>query len=196
MDPLTITASIVTLIEAGSQLSRLLRKVIRLKKAPAVLLALNNEISDLQVVIGDINDLLRIADRDDIATPRSLANALEQVKSVLLELERFVAYDLTTVTSDSSEFRIDKSVLLRSEKRLQVSFSLMTVLLMNEFDPEIPVDFQRRYSKCQTRVSAWLKCLHLYSKPTRSYGSKAYLRRDRDTATKATRTIGRAKLFG
>ena len=116
MDPLSSLTSVVTLVEIVRKLSELLTKAVNVKNAPDVLLALNNEISDLHLVIDDVNDLL-LASTFNIP-PKSLGSALERVKSTLLQLEKFVAHELTTFDSAGSA-RIDKSTFFRKEHRLQ-----------------------------------------------------------------------------
>ena len=115
MEPLSSLASVVTLVELVGKSSKLLNKAIRLKHAPDVLLALNNEISDLHLVLDDVNDLLLAS--TSFVPPESLDSALERVKTTLLQLEQFVAYELTTYDSDGSA-RVDKSTLFRKEQRL------------------------------------------------------------------------------
>ena len=120
MDPLSISASVVTLLSAGGTLSKLLRKGIGLKNAPDVLRALNDEVSELQSTANDVDDLLRTATRDpDDRPPKSLTGSLSRVKSVLLQLESYISYQLTTVTDDGESVRLDKSVYVRAERRLQ-----------------------------------------------------------------------------
>ena len=120
MDPLSISASVVTLLGAGGTLAKLLRKGIGLKNAPDVLRALNDEVSELQLTANDVNDLLWTANRDpDDHPPKSLVSTLSRVKSILLQLESYISYQLTTVTADGESNRLDKSVYLRAEHRLQ-----------------------------------------------------------------------------
>ncbi len=120
MDPLSISASVVTLLGAGGTLSKLLSKCISLKNAPDVLRALNDEVSQLQSIVNDVNDLLWTAARDtDGHPPKSLISTLSRVKSILLQLESYISYQLTTVTVDGESIRLDKSVYLRTERRLQ-----------------------------------------------------------------------------
>ena len=120
MDPLSISASVVTLLSAGGTLSKLLRKGIGLKNAPDVLRALNDEVSELQSTANDVDDLLRTATRDpDDRPPKSLTGSLSRVKSGLLQLESYISYQLTTVTDDGESIRLDKSVYVRAERRLQ-----------------------------------------------------------------------------
>ena len=120
MDPLSISASVVALLGAGGTLSKLLRKGIGLKNAPDVLRALNDEVSELQSIANDVNDLLWTATQDtDDHPPESLISTLSRVKSILLRLESYISYQLTTVTADGGSIRVDKSVYLRAERRLQ-----------------------------------------------------------------------------
>ena len=120
MDPLAVSASVLTLLGAGGTLSKLLRKGIDLKNAPDVLRALNDETFELQSTANDVNDLLWTATRDcDESPPKSLVSSLNRVKSVLLQLESYISYQLTTFTADGENTRLDKSVYLRAERRLQ-----------------------------------------------------------------------------
>ena len=120
MDPLSVSASVVALLGAGGTLAKLLRKGIGLKNAPDVLRALNDEVSELQATANDVNDLLWTANRDsDDHPPKSLISSLSRVKSILLQLESYVSYQLTIVTADGEGNRLDKSVYFRAEHRLQ-----------------------------------------------------------------------------
>lgn len=120
MDPLSVSAGVVALLGAGGTLAKLLRKGIGLKNAPDVLRALNDEVSELQSTANDVNDLLWTANRDaDEIPPKSLVSTLNRVKSILLQLESYISYQLTTVTADGGSNRLDKSVYLRAEHRLQ-----------------------------------------------------------------------------
>lgn len=119
MDPLSISASVLTLLGAGGTLSKLLRKGIDLKNAPDVLRALNDEVAELQFTANDVNDLLWTANRDfDDPPPKSLSSSLSRVKSILLQVESYISYQLTTFTADGEGIRLDKSVYLRAERRL------------------------------------------------------------------------------
>ena len=120
MDPLSVSASVVALLGAGGTLAKLLRKGIGLKNAPDVLRALNDEVSELQSTANDVNDLLWSANLDaDGHPPKSLVSTLNRVKSILLQLESYISYQLTTVTADGGSNRLDKSVYVRAEHRLQ-----------------------------------------------------------------------------
>jgi hypothetical protein len=120
MDPLSISASVVALLSAGGTLSKLLRKGIGLRNAPDLLRALNDEVAGLQSTATDVDDLLRTASRDpNNRPPKSLVSSLSRIKSTLLQLEGCISYQLTTVTADGDGIRLDRSVYLRAERRLQ-----------------------------------------------------------------------------
>ena len=57
MDPLSLTASIITVIGVGGQAAGALRKLASLKGAPEIILALNNELNDLHLVVSAIQDI-------------------------------------------------------------------------------------------------------------------------------------------
>ncbi|KAG8529152.1 uncharacterized protein KY384_005787 [Bacidia gigantensis] len=116
MDPLSVTASILAILGAGGKIGKGLKKVVHLKDAPDALLALNNEVADLKLVVADIDDHLRALEEvSDSAPPKSVTSALEKVKSTTLELERYIAYDLTTVDGKTKDLRVDRSKWMRAE---------------------------------------------------------------------------------
>ena len=119
MDPLSVSAVIVTFIEAGGKLAKLIKKGIDLKDAFQVLHALENEISRLRIIVGEVDDLLRTAAEDGLRNPlRALVSELENLKGTLLQLEEYMAYELTTPTANGSRIRIDISDYIRAERRL------------------------------------------------------------------------------
>ena len=117
MEPVSAVASVVTLLEAGGFISRKLKQLAQLRKDD-VLSALNNEIEDLRLVVEEVSDIVGSAD-DAGHAPRSLAlqRAIQTVKDALLDLQRFLAYDVTTFTA--AQARLDKSVYLRTTEKLQ-----------------------------------------------------------------------------
>ena len=119
MDPLSITAAIVTLLSTGSTVDKALKRVIGLKDAPNVLLALNNEVADLRLLISDVSDILQARDDDtNQCSTNHLFRGLERVKDDVRELEQFVVYQLTTL-GRNGDARVDKSRFLRHQIRMQ-----------------------------------------------------------------------------
>lgn len=125
MDPLSLTASIIAVVGAGSTIGKGLKKAVAARHMPDVVLALNNEISDLRYIVHDLDDLLRQHDqvahenRGPLPGNASLSSALEHVKQTLLALESLVAYELTTVDSTNGRIKIDWSSWLRAEPKVQ-----------------------------------------------------------------------------
>ena len=119
-DPLTIITAVVTLLGAGGQIGKRLKKVVSLKNAPGILLAVNNEITDLRAVVQIFDDLLqRQYNTGDAAPYSQLSVSLEKVKQTLLRLEQLVSYELTVIVGDDHHLRLDKSVWLLAEPKFR-----------------------------------------------------------------------------
>ena len=116
MDPLSITASILAIFDAGGKVGKGLKKLIRLKDAPNAFLALKNEATDLHCVVQDVDDLLRQR-LDEQAIPSSITGALSQAKSTLLALDKMIAYDLSMIMADGCQ-KVDRSSWLRAERKV------------------------------------------------------------------------------
>lgn len=119
MDPLSVTASILAVLGAGGEVGKACKKIIDLRDAPDALIALNNEVTDLHILVRDVDDILRQHSRisETDALP-SVISALKRVKATLLRLESLIAYELTT-PSGSNGRRLDRSVWLRAESKVQ-----------------------------------------------------------------------------
>ncbi len=120
MDPLSITAGIVAILGAGGVLGKRVKSLIALESAPDELLILNNEISDLQYVLHDVQDLLQQhLDGQGAPVPLALTKALQRSRETVLALEKLIAYDLTVIDSRYKKPRVDKSRWLRALKDLE-----------------------------------------------------------------------------
>ncbi len=119
-DPLSITTTIVTLLGAGGQIGKILKKLVSLRNAPGILLAVNNEITDLRAVVQIFDDLLQRQYNTSNAAPYSqLSVSLEKVKQTLLRLEQLFSYELTVIEGDDLHLRLDKSVWLLAEPKFR-----------------------------------------------------------------------------
>ena len=125
MDPLSMTASILAVVGAGSTVRKGLKKLISARRLPDILLQLNNEVTDLQYIIQDVNDLLRQRsqstgeDRCPLSSHTSLTSALEHAKATLLALESLIVYELTIVDSLNGRTKIDWIMWLRVESKVK-----------------------------------------------------------------------------
>ena len=122
MDPLSVTASIIALFQAGGAVGKALRKIANLRNAPDILLALNNEVADLHCLVENIDDVLRqhreIIGEEPIVC---LCRALDRAKRTLLKLENMLAYKLTSIKCKDGESHLvlDRSSWLRLENSVQ-----------------------------------------------------------------------------
>jgi hypothetical protein len=120
MDPLSLTASIIAIVQLSGTIGKGLKRIINLKNAPDIFLALNNEVADLQCIVQDTDDLLRqnpdITGIDPIA---SVGRALDKAKRTLYRLESLLAYELTAIKRKDNETKLDRSVWLRAERKVQ-----------------------------------------------------------------------------
>lgn len=85
MDPLSIAASAIALLEATRRISKGLQRLIALKRVPELLLALNNEMSDLQVILAQIESFAPSIATSE--THQSLNRNVALIKEKLKELE-------------------------------------------------------------------------------------------------------------
>ena len=118
-DPLSVAASILTLLGAGGAVGKFLKKVVALKHAPDILLALSNDIVDLQHVVQVVNGLLQQHSRmTDKAPLDHVCKPLGKVKKTLSTLEYLVSYKLTVAERNGSHLRLDRSVWLQVENKI------------------------------------------------------------------------------
>lgn len=87
MDPLSVAASILAILGASGKVGQFCRKIVALKNAPEALHTLNDEVEELQIVVRDVNDLLRIYSESQLAAPpSSVATALVKTRRTIVTL--------------------------------------------------------------------------------------------------------------
>ena len=92
IDLLSVYASIVAIVQAGGAVGKGLTKILNSRNAPDILLALNNEVADLQCIVQDIDGLLRQhLDATDQEPVASVDRMLQKAKQILLKLESLLA---------------------------------------------------------------------------------------------------------
>lgn len=119
---------------AGGKVGSGVKQLVQLKDALDALLALCNEVTDLQCIVQDVDDLLQQWEEEN-ALPSSIKGVLYQAKATVLDLEKTIFYDLTIITT-RGEYRVERSSWLRAEtkvaaikQRIQaVSVSLVNAL--------------------------------------------------------------------
>lgn len=93
MDPLSITASVLTLLTAANKVAKGLDKLASIKGAPAAVLALNNELSDLRLVLTEAEPLLQRHAHTAVSLTsgsRTLQLSIDKAKGRLADLESIV----------------------------------------------------------------------------------------------------------
>jgi Fungal N-terminal domain of STAND proteins len=93
MEPLSLTASIIAVLTAANTVAHGLVKLRGFKNAPDELLALMNEVSDLQVILEEVNEISRTQGVHGDRLSLNLAQLLIRAKSTLLKLHRLIRVD-------------------------------------------------------------------------------------------------------
>ena len=117
MDPLSITAGIISVLGAGGTVAGGLSKIRGLKRAPNVLLQLNNEVTDLQLLVQAIDELYRQHIDTTAIQQEVVCNALERAKHTVLNLEKFIQYTLTKETGVG--IKVDRVSWFRHHDRVR-----------------------------------------------------------------------------
>lgn len=128
MDPLSLVASIVTIIGVGAQTAQLLRKLSLAKNSRPLAMALHNEVSDLHLNVSNLQELFQSSQNCLSQEARKPAlNAgiaagvtvcLTKINQLALELDRLLRPLLTTAsTSGSTSIKI-WSYWIKNEKCL------------------------------------------------------------------------------
>lgn len=137
MDPLSITVATLGLIGAANKVAVGLNKLASLKGAPAAILALNNEVSDLRLVLQETEPLLlrhkeaaASGDPKPTLPPPKMVDAtflrsMDRAKDKLLDLEFVIQNRLMTRLG-----AIDKLGWLREQDKVRkAQVDLRTVRL-------------------------------------------------------------------
>ena len=131
MNPLSLTASIIAVIGVGGQAARAVRKLASLKGASDTVLALNNEISDLRLVVLAIQDIFQKQQTNGVQFPGSTASEVDINASVTSSLrhakEKSVELDalyrrLSTSapgTNGPASLPVNRVAWLREQRRIR-----------------------------------------------------------------------------
>ena len=99
MDPFSLATGIFTLLGACVTASKTFAKIRRLQQAPGLLQAINNEISDLQLILLNMNDHLRTTRSRESVLPnidqamfRLCNSIIDQTKDKILEVDSLIQY--------------------------------------------------------------------------------------------------------
>ena len=139
MDPLSLTASIISIVGIGGQAAKAVRKIASLKGAPDIVLSLNNEIADLHLVVLAIQDVFQKQQTSGKALPShrqneihinaSITSSLNEANETAVQLNTLYRR-LSTSAAGSSSTTLNKVAWLREQKRVrQVQEDLRNVRL-------------------------------------------------------------------
>ena len=136
MDPLSLTASIVAIVGVGGEVAKAVRKLASLKDAPGLILALNNEISDLYLVILAIRDIYQRQRASFSSSPETLTtdniviSTLTQANDKVLKLKALHRRLTSRTTGSSNLNTLNKASWLREQKNVKkIQEDLHTVRL-------------------------------------------------------------------
>ena len=113
-DPLSITASIIAVVGAAEGVTKTLAKIKSIRNAPDELLALMNEVSDLKLVISDIQNHIVIQRAQTPQTElQNISTLVKRAKDKLLELDQLIQYRL--VKPESDQIKVSRREWLRAK---------------------------------------------------------------------------------
>ena len=119
MDPLSITTGTLALLGACATVSKTFAKIRCLKEAPVLIQVMNNEISDLQLMLVELdNHLERTESRNfalsntDKAVFRLCISILGRSKDKILEIDSLIQYQLFKEGNDTG-VRVSKRAFMR-----------------------------------------------------------------------------------
>lgn len=118
-DPLSVAAGILAILHAGGTVGKVLRKLVTLKRAPIILLGLNNEVADLHYVVQNVNEVLQQHRAIEGSSVGHVSKSLDNIKQTLASFESVVTYELTVVAGSDNHLRLDKSSWLLAEPRVE-----------------------------------------------------------------------------
>ncbi|MCJ1234326.1 hypothetical protein MMC14_002285 [Varicellaria rhodocarpa] len=125
MDPLSLTASIIAIIGVGGEAAKAVRKLASLKGAPSLVLALNNEISDLYLVVLAIRDVHQrqrassALSPNNASTDDTITSTLLRANEKVLELRALHQRLTSWTTGPSGLSTLNKASWLREQKNVK-----------------------------------------------------------------------------
>ena len=122
MDPLSIIASIITIVGFGGETAKAVWHLASIRDAPALLLALNNEITDLHLAVRAIQEILQkqaaTQQALDASVLASITNSLQLVNGKVMELEA-LHRRLLKSSPGTVPYELNKSAWLREWTRVK-----------------------------------------------------------------------------
>ena len=119
---LSLAASIIAVLGAAEGVTKALSKVRSIRNAPDEVLALNNEVSDLQVILGDVQGYVRNTPEPHISQEhlQHLLAFVDQAKEKLLQLDKLIHYNVLKPQSAPDQIKISKIEWLKAVKTIDM----------------------------------------------------------------------------
>ena len=118
MDPLSVIASFIAVLQALTAAGKGVNKILDLRKAPVELQALFNEVQALRALL---TDLQNAAHEVPAGSKESLLSLLEPVRNAVLDLDKLVQYQLTHAyeLDQQGHPRVSKAGWLKASPRIE-----------------------------------------------------------------------------
>ena len=120
MDPLSVTASVIAIAGAASTAGLSIKKLLSLRGTSDAVLALNNEVSDLQLVLQAINTLLQkhgSSIRPEIGS--SIRDTSNQATKCLQDLDTIIDLRSMSIRKVHGKPIFNRTAWLRQRGRIQ-----------------------------------------------------------------------------
>ena len=121
-DPLSLIASIIAVVGAAEGVSKTLAKMKSIRDAPDELLALINEVSDLRIILMDVQSYIaqnlrrpRIA-QDEL---QHMSTLIDRAKEKLLKLDELIQYRLVKPDSIANHIKVSKREWVRAKSTIE-----------------------------------------------------------------------------
>ena len=122
-DPLSFAASVVAVLAAAEGVAKTLSRVRKIIDAPSELLALINEVSDLQVVLGEVQNYVQYANEKQVSGDLFLRLSVfvDRTNEELLELNETIYSKLLMPQSSPNRIQLSKKGWLKAVRTIEKS---------------------------------------------------------------------------
>ena len=121
-DPLSVTAGIIAVLGAIESVTKTLARIKSIRNAPNELLALINEVSDLKLILSDVQSYLadctasQQLPREPLQHMSTLAN---RARDRLLELDELIQYRFTKADSTTDQIKVSRREWARARSTIE-----------------------------------------------------------------------------
>ena len=115
-DPLSLAVSIIAVLGAAEGVAKGIMKIYSIRNAPDEILALNNEVSDLQILMYDIRHFIKDSPESQLSQEhvQHLVSSVNRAKEKLLQLNELMQYKIIKPQTSSNQLKISKREWLKA----------------------------------------------------------------------------------